>query len=240
MLMKDTPDTVRARNMQIRRTRILNEARGILAQRGFEALNLRELARMADVTVPTIYNLIGKKEEVFLALAAEVVAEIESRIEPTDTAEPLSLATAVFAESIRLFAEDEDYYRSAFLSVEGLDQVGLHHSGVEQIYGWVGGLMHNGIDACRKAHLLQGKIPANAMSEMMTRTYRMNCRGWAFGHYGIDKFHDQAMSDLYIILAADAVDTFRARLLRNVTEIESNNSIAMVDSSTIRKTKHKS
>ena len=62
------PVSVRAHNMQKRRARILAEARGLLARGGFEAMNLRDLARLAAVTVPTIYNLIGNKEEVIVAL----------------------------------------------------------------------------------------------------------------------------------------------------------------------------
>ena len=74
--------TVRARNMQKRRARIVTEARRLLARGGFEALNLRDLARQAELTVPTIYNLIGKKDDVLFALAAEVLTEIEARIAP--------------------------------------------------------------------------------------------------------------------------------------------------------------
>ena len=80
--------SLRSQNMQKRRARILAEARGLLARGGFDAMSLRELARLADVTVPTIYNLVGNKEEVLLALFSEVLDEIESRIETGRKAEP--------------------------------------------------------------------------------------------------------------------------------------------------------
>ena len=41
--------TLRTRNMNKRRERLLAEARFLLANGGFEALNLRELARLADL-----------------------------------------------------------------------------------------------------------------------------------------------------------------------------------------------
>lgn len=207
--------------MQIRRNRILAEAGELLAHGGIEALNLRDLARMADVTVPTIYNLVGKKEDVFLALAADVLTEIEARITPTDGAEPLTIATAVVIESTQLFAENENFYRAAFLAVEELDQGGQHHDEVARIYAWVEALIRLGIDACRRAQLIRGRVPAAAMSQLATRNFRVSSRGWAFGHYSIDEFRSQAISDLYITLAADAVDTFHARLLRNISDINS-------------------
>ncbi|MGE4607774.1 MAG: helix-turn-helix domain-containing protein, partial [Myxococcota bacterium] len=50
-----------------RRERILGSAREMIGARGYESLTMRDLARTARVTVPTIYNLIGGKEAVLFA-----------------------------------------------------------------------------------------------------------------------------------------------------------------------------
>jgi AcrR family transcriptional regulator len=47
--------------MAERRQRILGAARRLVAERGYEALTMRELAQVSRVTVPTLYNLIGGK-----------------------------------------------------------------------------------------------------------------------------------------------------------------------------------
>lgn len=214
--MSISTSTLRSQNMEKRRQRIVAEARKLLASGGNGALNLRDLADQANLTVPTIYNLIGKKEDVLLAVADEVLAEIESHMTPVNTTEPLSVATALVAASINLFSENEDFYRAAFLAVEGLDESGQHHHEVERIYAWAGALVSQGLDACLNAKLLRGRMPAELMSQLMTRTYRMNCRGWAFGHYDIEAFRQQATNDLYVILAADAVETFHSRLIREI------------------------
>jgi AcrR family transcriptional regulator len=44
-----------------RRTRILAAAREIIAERGYDGLTMRDLARAARVSVPTLYNLFGGK-----------------------------------------------------------------------------------------------------------------------------------------------------------------------------------
>tara|TARA_R110002073_G_scaffold51602_2_gene135352 strand:- start:877 stop:1581 length:705 start_codon:yes stop_codon:yes gene_type:complete len=227
--MKVDMNSVRGRNMQKRRTRILAEARALLARGGFEALNLRDLARQAEVTVPTIYNLIGKKEEVLIALAADVVDEVEMRIDPAHNADPLSVASAVVVESVQLFREDETFYRSAVLAVEWLDHVRQQHQEVEQLYAWVGSLLRPGIAACREAGLLRGRVPLESMTKLITRNYRMSCRAWALGYCSLDEFRDQTISDLYIVLAADAVDTFHAQLLRKIAEHHANDAIESAD-----------
>ena len=208
--------------MQKRRERILAEARNLLARDGFDALNLRDLANKADVTVPTIYNLIGNKEEVLLALADEVLAEIEARFPNKDAADPLDAAAAVVTGCAQIFSENTDYYRAAFLALENLDQSGQHHDEVERVYVWAETLMHRGIDTCTSAGLLRGRISREQMSKLMTRSFRMNCRAWAFGYRTITEFREQALADLYLILAADAVETFHARLLRNLKNSQLN------------------
>ena len=202
--------------MQHRRERILRTARELLASGGFEALSLRELARQAEVTVPTIYNLVGNKEEVLVALFAQAIGEIEARMRAAPAAEPLTLAEAVVEQSTGLFAEDENFYRAAFLAVEALDQAGAHPDKVARLFAAGEALIRAGVDACRAAGLLRGRLPANAQAELFLRGFRTNCRSWAFGHLDIANFRRTALADLYVTLAADAVETFQAQLARRI------------------------
>ncbi len=209
-------DSRRTQNMQKRRTRILAEARLLLTQGGLDAINLRELARVAEVTVPTIYNLVGNKEELLVALFSEVLTEIESRIRTGHITEPLAMAEAVVLESTAIFAADEDYYRSAFLAVEYLNQSGPHRATVARLYNWGERLLTAGFIACKDAWWLHGRIAPTLLGELIMRTFRTSCRAWAFGQISIDEFRDTALTDVYITLAADAVDTFHARLVKKI------------------------
>lgn len=203
-----------------RRARLLTEARALLTSGGFETLNLRELARRAGVTVPTIYNLIGCKEDLFLAIAEEVLAELESRAAPGATDDPVELAESFVRGATTLFAEDESFFRAAFLAVEWLDQSGQHHAAVARLYAWVDRLFHDGIRACIAAGQLRGGVPASALTDALTRAFRMACRGWAFGHYDIATLRRIASNDVRLALCADAVDTFRQRLQREIARTE--------------------
>ena len=70
--------TARSINKQKRRERILTEARTIIAERGFDAFNLRDLAERSALTVPTVYNLIGNKDEILKALILGAFADFET------------------------------------------------------------------------------------------------------------------------------------------------------------------
>lgn len=220
--MSTASDTLLVRNMRKRRARILAEARGLLGHGGFEALSLRELARLAEVTVPTIYNLIGNKEAVLLALGADVVTEIEARMHGVRDNEPLAQVAGLVEQSTALFAEDEGFYRSAFLAVEWLEQGRQHHEDATRIFAWAEALAIEGIQACLAARLMHGRIPASHMGELIMRSYRTGCRAWAFGHCDLHEFRSTALIDLYIALAADAVETFRQQLARKISRLSAN------------------
>lgn len=61
--------------MAERRARILAAARGLIAEGGFEGLTMRQLAELARVSVPTVYNLIGNKFLLLEALVKEQFAQ---------------------------------------------------------------------------------------------------------------------------------------------------------------------
>lgn len=210
---------LRAQNMQKRRDRLLAEARALLTVHGVEAFNLRELARLAEVTVPTIYNLIGNKEEVLVALFAEVLEEIEARIRDRAIGEPLARAGAVAEISTALFAEDENFYRSAFLAVEYLNQSGAHHDKVTQLYAWGERMTTDGVLACQAANLLAGRIAPALLGELVLRSFRTTCREWAFAQISLDEFRRVALIDIYTTLAADAVDHFQSVLVDKIAAL---------------------
>lgn len=217
--MKPPTPPRRVLNMQRRRARILKSARDMLTGGGFEALNLRELARQADVTVPTIYNLVGNKEELLVELFAEALTEIEARMDASRAADPLQMAEAVVIESTAVFARDEDYYRAAFAAVEYLDHSAPHHDTVARLYRWGERLVTAGFLACAEARLLRGRIPPIAMGEMLLRSYRTSCRAWAFRQLALADFRRVALTDVYLTLAADAVDTFHATLSKKIQAV---------------------
>jgi AcrR family transcriptional regulator len=205
--------------MAKRRQRILHEARRLITGGGIDAVNLRALARAAEVTVPTIYNLVGNKEALVVALFADALEEIEQRIGSHRDAAPLDMAESVATESTGVFAEDEQYYRAAFIAVEHLDQTLQHHAAVAALYQWAERIITAGFEACAKAGLLRGRIPATLLSEQVLRSYRTSCRAWAFGQVEIDEFRAAALTDVYTSLAADAVETFHASLIKKISAL---------------------
>tara|TARA_Y100001934_G_C12306433_1_gene752653 strand:+ start:291 stop:995 length:705 start_codon:yes stop_codon:yes gene_type:complete len=217
--MTDQNPSVRTVNMGRRRDRILDQARLMIAAGGLDAFNIRKLAEGAQVTVPTVYNLVGNKQAVVVALCVEALEAIEARWASHHADAPLARAEAVITESVGLFAEDESYYRAALLALEYLNQSAVHHGEVFDIYRRGEALIAAGCSACVDARLLRGHIPVEQYGRQVLRAFRTSYHEWALGHISIDAFRREALSDIYTILAADAVETFRVTLLNKIAAL---------------------
>lgn len=211
--------TLRDANMHKRRERILHEARTLIAAEGFEALNVRALAAAAGVTVPTLYNLIGRKEAIIVAMYAETVAELSARIQQLDADDPLTQVESLITVVADLFAENEAYARAAVIAVEQLNHTEASRARVAHFYRWGEGILTGGCRACGAAGLLRGQIAPTLLGGQIFHTFLRNIRAWAYGHISLDEFRRTGLIDVYIGLAADAVDTFRKRLVRDIDRL---------------------
>ena len=114
--------STRSHNMAKRRQRILQHARVVVGTTGYAGLNLRSLAEAAGVTVPTIYNLVGNKRQILIELQAELMGELERKLDERRDSSALEMAEAIVIESTRMFATGDDSFRAALLAQEQLEQ----------------------------------------------------------------------------------------------------------------------
>ena len=64
-----------------RRSRILAAARRLIAERGYDGLTMRDLARTSQVSVPTLYNLFGGKRALLLGELQETFGAVVAGLE---------------------------------------------------------------------------------------------------------------------------------------------------------------
>lgn len=212
----------RSASMARRRTLILDAARRIIGQQGFDALTLRDLARAAKVTVPTIYNLVGNKQAVLLSLLDDLVDRLETRLTREHYPDPLAMAEAVIVESTSVFQEDENFSRAALLVAEHIERQ-LTDDAESAMQGISLRAVQLPINAClaaRDAGLLTGRIAAEELGRQMYRGYRTAWRDWAYRLVDDVTFRNQGLVGVYICLAADAVPPFQEELARRIKALQ--------------------
>jgi AcrR family transcriptional regulator len=68
--------TLRERRRQMLRDEILEASQALLAERGYAALSMDELAARVGVSKPTLYSQFSTKEDLVMAMAAQVMERL--------------------------------------------------------------------------------------------------------------------------------------------------------------------
>jgi len=211
---------LRVANMRARRARILAAASARLAQGGYGALTLRELARDAEVTVPTIYNLIGAKEEVVVALVEQALDLLEAHLEDMPPMRGLARAEAVIAGSFTLFAGSTS---KVFCSVFRCLQEMIAHSEKNTLgpmFSRAGKVYEQAILEASEAGMLRGDLLvlplAHHILHGVTETFKL----WGVHALPIADAEARAFYTLYTSFLADSTPGGREMLLAKLAPHE--------------------
>lgn len=214
--------STRVANMEKRRVRILASARETLSREGFEALTVRDLAKQAGVTVPTIYNLIGNKTAILRRLIEDMVLRCEDVLESSNAQDPLGMAESVVTSLAGLFVEDEDFCRAALLA-------GLHIAADDSDTTPSGLLERSAqiaMEICHEARaqgLLMGAIDTTTLGERAFDSYRIAVFDWLNGVIDTEGFQRNALIGFFVCLASDATPEFRDQLMSRIRGFEAEN-----------------
>ncbi len=115
--VKALGNVTRQANKKLRRERIFNIAKRLIAEKGLEDFTISELAEEAGVTTPTIHNLFGKKSDIIKELVSNLIEQMQS-ITLNPPIDPIE-NTKFFVNNVAAtFEQDTDFYRAALMSAE--------------------------------------------------------------------------------------------------------------------------
>lgn len=202
-----------------RRARILTEARMLLSLEGFEGLSLRKLAARAGLTVPTIYNLVGGKEQILLELTLQMIASVETALDKIAEEQPLERAEAIVLVAITEIERAPDFHRAALLAIDHLDRTGAP-PGWDRLSRQATAMQEKATVAAQRIGLLEGQISASLIAEQIFRTYRSASRDWSVRRCSLPQFRRMALAGVYLGFAADASPRLRPVLVRKLKTLE--------------------
>jgi len=103
----------RIRERQLRRRAILEAAKEVFLDKGFEASRMEEIAKRCELGKGTIYFYFRSKEELYLALLQEGVNELFERIEKKleEEGEPEEVLKRVGEEFWNFYEDNKAFFR---------------------------------------------------------------------------------------------------------------------------------
>ncbi len=204
--------TTRSLNMDKRRQRILLEARNIIANKGADALNLRDLAAASEVTVPTIYNLIGNKNKLLEALLLESIERFKQQLKSSNGLTVSERATIIADSILIVFGEDPDYYRTMGIAGEKMDNQYDIHGPTGVMRPHLVEIIESGCQNAIDAGELRGNASARLLGETILAGLQSTFRDWIYGAISLEEFRSFYLKGHCLVMAADASPDYREKL----------------------------
>jgi len=208
--------SVRTLVKQERRDRILSRAQELISQKGFEGLSIRVLAARAEVSTPTIYNLVGNKEDILHCLGESIVQQLTEAYQSSANEDPIYQAKEIIQKLHQIYAQDEYYSRELFIGKSALSATG--YGGASENIP----MLRVALDICEHAlqkKLLKGEVSAAVLGQGIGNSVYLAQLGWIQGSFGLAEFERQAMTGIYLTLAADAMPKLQIRLVKYLKQM---------------------
>jgi AcrR family transcriptional regulator len=205
---------LREENTERRRERILAAAREIVAREGMDGVSMRKLAYAAHVSVPTLYNLFGSKEDIRRAMCSGFFEEIDRDLEEKSSDRPVEQLLAFVTEAVDHVVDRAELTRPVLLAQE-------HGRGGEGLTTPLAIERHR---AAIQAAMDQGDLHSDLRADLLAANayegFRRAALLWARGDLDASSFRDKAMYSACVSMLAAATDDARPELVRITSRLE--------------------
>lgn len=210
---------LRERNVEARRQRILTAARSLLREGGLRGLSMRKLAREAQLSVNTLYNLWGTREEILEALFLDAKDRIDELIPAATLPEdPVDHCRALIRDTVREVVADERVYRAMILArIEGAI-AGYHYSA--EVMAHVVRRLAAAIKVARKTGIVDSTLKPKQVALQIHQGFDVAALEWAFGGLDDAQFEARALYGLNLALLAIVHADYRPEIEATLRTLE--------------------
>jgi AcrR family transcriptional regulator len=210
-------NVTRQANKKLRRERIFNIAKRLIAEQGLEDFTISELAEKAGVTTPTIHNLFGRKSDIIKELVSNLIEEMQS-ITLNPPIDPIENTKFFVNNMADTFEKDINFYRAALMSAEHLR---LFDPRIPD------GLFQRAqqLAAPRKEWyergLLLGNVEPSIIMKKVHDSNRLARIDWVLGYIDLNQFRHKATKGILLVYAADASPELHVLLIEEINRLNS-------------------
>ena len=205
-------NVTRQANKKLRRERIFNIAKRLIAEKGLEDFTISELAEEAGVTTPTIHNLFGKKSDIIRELVSNLI-ELMKIATVNPPIEPIENAKFIIDNLVASIEQDKDFFRAALMA---MDHLRLFDPRIPN------GLFQRArqVAAPRKewyeTGLFLGNIEPHTIMKEVHNTNRLARIDWVNGYIDLNQFRHQVLKGVLLAYASDASPELYVRLIEEI------------------------
>lgn len=200
-----------------RRGRILKAARECIQVGGAERLSLKAIAKSAEVSVATLYNLFGSKEGILVALLLLSIESFRQRQERSSSSDQAQASLPMGSRgqldsltdiAIDEFVSDEYFYRELLKSLHQMEAQ-VHLNGLVGICLDLGEPIIRSMIAAKE---LAEVVSPRVISHQIFMAFVHAVQLWSSGVTTSAQFRAQVAHSQCLLLAGVATDSFRKQL----------------------------
>jgi len=199
-----------------RRRQILDAAARLVEADGLEGLTMRRLSDGAGVSYATVYNLVGSKEDVLVALLRSRLEEVGVELATSALRDPLERARVLVARVVDHFVARPRLYRPLVVAVHepaaGARGLPIRLRTIE--------LHETAIREAMERGLLRRDLDPHVLARHVTLAVNSAIRRWAAGESSATAFRAEAEYALAVSLLGIAAPSTRKKLLAELRACE--------------------
>ncbi len=208
--------SLREAGKEARRQRILDAAAAIVEEGGIDALTMRRLSDTAGVSYATVYNLVGAKEDVLVAVLQSELARLSREVAAVETKNPIDHERELVAGLVDHFVARPRLYRPLVLAVHaptaGARGLPIRRRTIAAHERLIREAIARG--------LLVDDLDAAVLARHVTLAVNGVLRRWASGETRTSEFRAEADYVLLASLLGVASPSTRERLLNELRKCE--------------------
>ncbi|HKF92477.1 MAG TPA: TetR/AcrR family transcriptional regulator [Acidimicrobiia bacterium] len=206
----------REQGKERRRRRILDAAAQLVEADGLDGLTMRRLSEAAGVSYATVYNLIGSKEDVLVALLRSGLEDLGAQLAAVASRDPLDRARALVAGVVDHFVARPTLYRALVQAVHdpaaGTRGVPIRRRTIA--------LYEDSIRDAMTSGLLRDDLDPHVLGLHVTLAVNGVIRRWAAGEMNAAGFRAEADYALRVSLLGVATPSTRTKLIAELRACE--------------------
>lgn len=216
------PRTRREANVAARRQRILESARTLLAEAGQDGLSMRKLAREADLSVTTLYNLVGSREDILRAVIEDSAERFESTVTaPASSGDSLARTVKAFDRVLTYLVDDAAVLKPLIAAnfATGYEQEMAKEERGLYLRGAKGSVRECLLDALAEGQIRDVVSPEFLEAQLYVGL-ELALDRWAFGFLDDDELRTKSLWGAHVTLLAVASPESRPRLEKELRKLE--------------------
>lgn len=209
---------IREKGKARRKEQIIQAAKRLLATGGIEALSTRKLAEEAELSVHTLYALVGSKDQILDAVMEDNHNRVLTAILEINEEHPIEKIFAIVDSTYQIISEDSAAQKPLMRVLMTLFYEGTLNPNPWWLLAQEKGWMETAVAEAIKQKLLRKDFPAARIADMLMKIYLANLREYLFDKVDLEVYRNTTVFEFWFCLSNIATDELRKKYLKRARD----------------------